>query len=68
MRRQIERLLERLSSNQELPADLVRALRALEVLEQLQTPEARQAVEGIARGAAGTLLTRRARETLNRMR
>lgn len=68
MRRQIERLLERLVSTQELPADALRALRALEVLEQLNTPEARAAVEGIARGAAGALLTRKARETLNRMR
>jgi WD40 repeat protein len=68
MQRQIERLLERLVSTQELPADLLRALRVLEVLEQINTPEARRAVEGIAGGAAGTLLTRKAREALHRMR
>src|SRR5262249_50756664 len=68
MRRQIERLQERLVSTHELPADLLRALRALEVLEQIHTSEARQAVERIATGAAGTLLTRRAQETLTRMR
>jgi RNA polymerase sigma factor (sigma-70 family) len=68
MRRRIERLLEGLALAPEPPADLLRALRALEVLEQTNTPQARQAVEGIARGAAGTLLTTKARETLNRMR
>jgi hypothetical protein len=68
VRRRIERLLERLASAQELPAGLPRALRALEVLEQLATPEARQAVKGIAGGAAGALLTRKAWEMLNRMR
>jgi RNA polymerase sigma factor (sigma-70 family) len=68
VRRRIERLLERLFSTQELPADLLRALRALEVLEQINTPQARQAVEGIASGAAGTLLTRMAQQTLKRMR
>jgi WD40 repeat protein len=67
-RRRIERLLEKLVSTKELPADLLRALRALEVLEQINTPEARQAVERVASGAPGTLLTRKARETLNRMR
>jgi hypothetical protein len=68
MRRRIEQLLEKLVSTEELPANLLRALRALEVLEQLNTPDARQAVEGIARGAAGATLTRKAQETLNRMR
>jgi hypothetical protein len=61
-------LLERLASTQELPADLLRALRALEVLEQINTPQARQAVAEIARGAAGTLLTCKAQQTLKRMR
>jgi RNA polymerase sigma factor (sigma-70 family) len=68
MRRQIDRLLDRLVTTQELPADLLRALRALEVLEQLNTLEARETVAGIARGAAGARLTRKAQETLNRMR
>jgi RNA polymerase sigma factor (sigma-70 family) len=65
---QIEQLLERLVRIQELPAGQLRALRVLEVLEQLNTSEARQVVEGIARGAPGTLVTRKAQETLNRMR
>lgn len=68
VRKQIERLLERLVSAQELPADLLRALRALEVLEQINSPPAQQAVEELASGAAGASLTRRARETLKRMR
>jgi WD40 repeat protein len=68
MRRRIEHLLERLASSRELPANLLRAMRALEVLERVNTPQARQAVEGIAGGADGTLLTCKAREALNRMR
>jgi hypothetical protein len=68
MHRRIERLLERLNATRYLPPDLLRGLRGLEVLERINTPQARKAVEGIARGAPGTLLTWMARETLNRMR
>ncbi|MBY0527862.1 MAG: sigma-70 family RNA polymerase sigma factor [Gemmataceae bacterium] len=63
----IERLLARLVNAAAPPPDLLRSLRALEVLEDLGTPEARQLVETIAKGAGGAQLTRQARETLNRM-
>jgi RNA polymerase sigma factor (sigma-70 family) len=45
----------------------LRALRAVELLELIGTPEARQALEALARGAPGALLTREAEAALKRL-
>jgi WD40 repeat protein len=67
LRMRVERLLERLVNVAPPTAEELRALRALEVLEQLGTPEARQAIEALTKGAAGARLTRFAQLTLNRV-
>jgi hypothetical protein len=45
-----------------------RALHAVDVLEQIGTPEARQALEKLAKGAAGTRLTKAAKGSLERLK
>ncbi|MBY0524842.1 MAG: WD40 repeat domain-containing protein [Gemmataceae bacterium] len=62
----IEKLLDKLES-QQLTADQMRALRAIEVLELIATPEARQVIESVAKGAPGARLTREARAALGRI-
>jgi len=67
IRMRIDRLLEKATTGQAPPPEELRALRAIEVLEHIGTPEAKQALEGIAKGAAGAQLTRQAKTTLDRM-
>jgi hypothetical protein len=50
------------------PADLVRCSRALAVLARSGTAEARQALEGLARGASGTWLGDETRAALERLK
>jgi RNA polymerase sigma factor (sigma-70 family) len=64
MHRRVNDLLKRLD---ELP-ELLRGVRAVEVLEGLGTPEALQAVQTLAQGAAEARLTREANATLERRR
>ncbi len=65
MRRQIERLLEKL---QQAPAGKqLRALRAVEVLEHLGTPEARQVLRMLTKGVAEARLTQEAKASLERL-
>jgi hypothetical protein len=45
----------------------VRAVRAVAVLEQIGTPEARQVLEALARGAPDALLTQDAQAALGRL-
>jgi RNA polymerase sigma factor (sigma-70 family) len=62
--RRIERLLKKL---EDLSSGRLRAIRALELLEQVDTPEARQFLEALARGAEGAWLTREAKASLRRL-
>lgn len=66
LRRRMERLLEKLDGPVSSP-DLLRSLRALEVLEQIGTPEARQIIEALARGASEDELTQQAQAALTRL-
>jgi hypothetical protein len=50
-------------SNEEL-----RIVRAIEALENLGTPEARQLLETLAKGAPGTTQTKEANASLQRLR
>ncbi len=64
MRRRIGQLLERLVA---APSGVpLQQLRAVEVLEHTGTPEARELLESLARGAAGARLTRAAQAALRR--
>jgi RNA polymerase sigma factor (sigma-70 family) len=69
-RLRLERLLMALpgAGDKAHDPERLRALRALEVLEQTGTPEARRAVEALARARAGTLLGSAAREVLARLK
>jgi hypothetical protein len=66
-RRRVEELLNRLKPDGSLPAEDLRQLRALEVLEKINTPEARQLLHVLSRGAEGAWLTREAKTTLERL-
>ena len=61
-----ERLLARLEGGR-LPAEQLRALRALEVLEAAGTPEAREVLRALAKGAADAALTQEAAAALERL-
>jgi hypothetical protein len=62
----VERLLEKLVSDRAPPVETLRVLRALEALELAGTPEAREVLAKMAKGAQGVLITRRAQEGLDR--
>jgi WD40 repeat protein len=66
VRRRIERLLALLEGGPP-SSPRMQMLRAIAVLERLSTPEARRLLEKLARGAAGAVLTREAKEALRRM-
>src|SRR5262249_31532171 len=65
-RRRAGLLLGRLRGPPPSPA-LLRASRAVEALERIDTPEARQLLETLARGAPGARLTREAKTSLERL-
>jgi hypothetical protein len=62
VRRRVGQLLEKLESNTKLPA-----VRAIEVLERIATPEARQLLDVLAKGAPGARLTGEAKSALERL-
>jgi RNA polymerase sigma factor (sigma-70 family) len=64
VRKQAERLLERLAS----PKVRLRRARVLELLEQLGTPEARRLLEALVGGAPGAEVTEEARAAVARLR
>jgi hypothetical protein len=64
LRKRLQGLIDRLA----VPAgESLRELRALEVLERLGTPEARQVLEALAKGAPEARLTREAQAALRRL-
>ena len=66
-RQRVDKLIQRLETNQAPPTDVLRALRAIEVLEQLGTPEAKAVIDTIAKGAPGAKLTVEAQKALERL-
>jgi WD40 repeat protein len=66
-RQRVERLLERLVTNAAPPAEIVRGTRAVWVLEKIGTPEAREVLQNLAKGAPGDKLTRDAEVALKRL-
>ena len=67
MRQRIEKLLDRLATIVPLPPEILRNLRALEVLEEINTPEARQIIETLTKGAAHARVTQDAQATMGRL-
>jgi WD40 repeat protein len=65
-RRRIGRLLDA-TGGPTLTSEQLRALRSVEVLERCATPEARQGLEELARGAPAARLTREARASRDRL-
>jgi WD40 repeat protein len=65
VRRRVQQLLGQLAA---VPSgERLRALRALEALEQIGTPQARAALEALARGAPEARLTQEAKAALERL-
>ncbi len=65
VRRRVEELLEKLEAPRKA-SRLLRDLRAVEMLERMGTPEARQLLETLARGAPAARLTREAQGSRHR--
>jgi hypothetical protein len=65
-RRRIEKLLERLQGPVTQP-EVLQGLRAIEVLENIGTREAREVLQGLAKGAPGARLTQEARASVDRL-
>jgi WD40 repeat protein len=65
--RQIDELLSKLKPGQELAGQDLRAVRGVELLERMGTPEARQVLEGLAKGPPGARLTREAQSAVDRL-
>jgi hypothetical protein len=66
-RKRIEALVARLEA-QRVPPDQLRAVRAVEVLEWVGTPQAREILTGLAKGAPGAPLTADAGAALARLK
>jgi WD40 repeat protein len=65
IRRRLEPMLDNLTGSILTP-EQIRVVRAIEVLDKIGTPLARQALERLAGGAAGSLTTRQAQSVLER--
>jgi len=63
----VQKLVEKIVTQQTLPQEMLRGLRALAVLELIGTPEARQQVDTLGQGSAGARLTKEAKAVLQRM-
>lgn len=66
-RRRLQELHDKLTGTV-LQGERLRDYRAVEILERLGTPESRQALEALAKGATGTLITTSAQAALARVR
>jgi len=66
VKKRIEELIERVVGAFQTGSRL-RMVRAIEVLEKINTPQAREVLETLAKGAAGALPTREAKAALERM-
>jgi RNA polymerase sigma factor (sigma-70 family) len=67
MSRRLRALLDEVSQRQWHPTpEILRQVRAIEVLERIDTPEARELLESLSRGAVGARLTREARAAVHR--
>jgi hypothetical protein len=66
VRRRIELLLEK-HDRATLAPERVREVRALEILEQVGTPEARELLEKLTKGASEARLTREAKASVERL-
>ena len=64
VRRQVTRLLDKLTS---LSGERLRQVRAIEALEYVNTPAARKLIERLAKGAPEARLTHEAKAALERM-
>jgi len=65
-RQRLTLLLDELR-NRPLRSEQLQVLRALEVLENLATPDARQLLQALAKGAPGTMQTKEAKASLDRL-
>ena len=66
LKQRVEKLLEK-ATVQKPQGDQLRELRSVEVLELAATPEAKQVLETLAKGAAGARLTREAKAAAERL-
>jgi hypothetical protein len=68
VRRQVDALLDKVKNEKRKPSsERIRILRAVEVLERIGTAEARDVLKKLAGGAAGAILTREAKASLQRL-
>jgi hypothetical protein len=65
--RRVQHLLDRLEPDRELPLEIVQMVRAVEVLERIGTPEAKQLLHTLAKGAPGARLTRESQGAIKRL-
>jgi hypothetical protein len=66
VRRRVQRLLDKLDGA-DLPAEVLRSIRAVEVLEQIATPQARVLLAELAKGAPQAPLTQAAKASVRRL-
>jgi hypothetical protein len=66
IKKRIEPMLEKIAA-QVLSSEQVRGIRGVEVLELAGTPEAKQVLEALAKGAPGARLTQEAKASLERL-
>jgi hypothetical protein len=66
MRRRAEELLQRLEQD-DPPPERLRALRSITVLERIGTPDAREVLLSLSKGAAGAGITQEAADALERL-
>jgi HEAT repeat protein len=67
VRRRVGELLSKISGTAPR-GELLRTLRAIEVLETIGTPEAKAALDNLAKGTTGATITRAAEAALERLR